>query len=37
MNWNSTIPAPLKERDLRIDLFRGLSLWWIYINHIPET
>jgi len=37
VNWNSTIPAPLKERDLRIDLFRGLSLWWIYINHIPET
>ena len=25
------------ERDLRIDLFRGLSLWWIYIDHIPET
>jgi len=23
-------------RDLRIDLFRGLSLWWIFIDHIPE-
>ncbi|WP_407116436.1 OpgC domain-containing protein [Bradyrhizobium sp. LMG 9283] len=25
------------KRDLRIDLFRGLSLWWIYINRIPEN
>ncbi len=23
-------------RDLRIDLFRGLSLWWIFIDHVPE-
>lgn len=23
-------------RDLRLDLFRGLSLWWIFIDHIPE-
>ncbi|TCU65002.1 hypothetical protein EDE08_1147 [Bradyrhizobium sp. R2.2-H] len=37
VKWMSGIPAPLKERDLRIDLFRGLSLWWIYINHIPES
>lgn len=22
-------------RDLRLDLFRGLALWFIYINHIP--
>lgn len=27
----------MTKRDLRIDLFRGLSLWWIYVNHIPET
>ncbi|WP_061022839.1 OpgC domain-containing protein [Bradyrhizobium sp. CCH5-F6] len=37
MKWIATIPPPLKERDLRIDLFRGLSLWWIFINHIPEN
>ncbi|UWU93126.1 OpgC domain-containing protein [Bradyrhizobium sp. CB1015] len=32
----ATIPRAMTKRDLRIDLFRGLSLWWIYINHIPE-
>lgn len=25
------------ERDVRIDLFRGLALWWIFIDHVPET
>jgi hypothetical protein len=24
-------------RDFRIDLFRGLSLWMIFLDHIPET
>ena len=24
-----------RERDLRVDLFRGLALWWIYTDHIP--
>src|SRR5689334_21216612 len=33
----ATIPPALMKRDLRIDLFRGLSLWWIFINHIPES
>lgn len=37
VSWSATIPAPLIERDLRIDLFRGLSLWWIFIDHIPES
>lgn len=37
MKWSATIPAALIERDLRIDLFRGLSLWWIFIDHIPES
>jgi len=23
------------RRDLRVDFFRGLALWWIYIDHIP--
>ncbi|MFB9263280.1 OpgC domain-containing protein [Bradyrhizobium erythrophlei] len=34
---SATIPPPLSERDLRIDLFRGLSLWWIFVDHIPES
>lgn len=24
-----------KNRDLRIDFFRGLALWWIFSDHIP--
>src|SRR6516162_6072104 len=27
----------LSGRDFRIDLFRGLSLWLIFLDHIPET
>src|SRR5690348_13050090 len=27
----------LSDRDFRIDLFRGLSLWLIFLDHIPET
>ena len=32
--------APLPaatERDLRLDLFRGLALWLIFLDHIPEN
>jgi hypothetical protein len=24
-----------RARDLRVDFFRGLALWWIYTDHIP--
>jgi hypothetical protein len=24
-----------RYRDLRVDFFRGLALWWIYTDHIP--
>jgi hypothetical protein len=24
-----------RNRDLRVDFFRGLALWWIYTDHIP--
>ncbi|HEX3405226.1 MAG TPA: OpgC domain-containing protein [Acetobacteraceae bacterium] len=24
-----------RDRDLRVDFFRGLALWWIYTDHIP--
>ncbi|MES2710860.1 MAG: OpgC domain-containing protein [Pseudomonadota bacterium] len=27
--------APLRPRDLRADLFRGLALWFIFIDHVP--
>lgn len=37
-----TIPAgsvalPPKTRDLRLDFFRGLALWLIFLNHIPSN
>jgi hypothetical protein len=33
-NWDS-LQAKAAERDLRIDLFRGLALWLIFLDHIP--
>ena len=25
------------ERDIRLDLFRGLALWFIFVDHVPEN
>ncbi len=30
-------PALAAERDLRLDLFRGLALWLIFLDHIPTN
>ena len=30
-------PAQRSRRDLRLDFFRGLALWFIFIDHIPEN
>ena len=30
-------PAVSAERDLRLDLFRGLALWFIFLDHIPNN
>jgi len=30
------LAAPV-ERDLRLDLFRGIALWLIFLDHIPEN
>src|SRR5581483_1711050 len=30
-------PAVAVERDLRLDLFRGLALWLIFLDHVPEN
>ncbi|MGB7694094.1 MAG: OpgC domain-containing protein, partial [Pseudolabrys sp.] len=27
----------LTERDLRLDLFRGIALWLIFLDHIPSN
>lgn len=29
-----TAPA---ERELRLDLFRGLALWLIFVDHLPPN
>jgi hypothetical protein len=30
-------PAIPTDRDLRLDLFRGIALWLIYLDHIPSN
>jgi hypothetical protein len=30
-------PAAATVRDLRLDLFRGLALWFIFLDHIPRN
>jgi hypothetical protein len=30
-------PAIAADRDLRLDLFRGLALWLIFLDHIPSN
>jgi hypothetical protein len=32
-----TPPATSTERDLRLDLFRGIALWLIFLDHLPPT
>jgi len=33
----SSVPAVAGERDLRLDLFRGVALWLIFLDHIPQN
>src|ERR1700744_3033073 len=33
----SAVPAVSNERDLRLDLFRGVALWLIFLDHIPQN
>jgi len=37
MAMASSPRAATSERDLRLDLFRGLALWLIFLDHIPEN
>ena len=38
MRKAASIPlAPRSKRDLRLDLFRGLALWLIFLDHIPTN
>ena len=31
------VPAAAGERELRLDLFRGIALWLIFIDHLPPN
>jgi len=35
MTINAILPE--KGRDLRLDLFRGIANWWIFLDHIPNN
>ncbi|MHC2334806.1 OpgC domain-containing protein [Bradyrhizobium sp. USDA 4454] len=35
MEIHATLPD--KGRDLRLDLFRGIANWYIYLDHIPDN
>jgi hypothetical protein len=37
MAMASANPAVSAERDLRLDLFRGVALWLIFLDHIPQN
>jgi hypothetical protein len=37
VSLSSAVHAAAAERDLRLDLFRGLALWLIFLDHIPEN
>jgi hypothetical protein len=32
-----TVVLPPKGRDLRLDLFRGIANWQVFINHVPNN
>jgi len=32
-----SLPVAATERELRLDLFRGLALWLIFIDHLPPN
>jgi hypothetical protein len=32
-----TLPVAANERELRLDLFRGIALWLIFIDHLPTN
>jgi hypothetical protein len=35
MTINAVLPE--RGRDLRLDLFRGIANWWIFLDHIPNN
>src|SRR5258708_15823107 len=33
----AALPVIASGRDIRLDLFRGLALWFIFVDHIPTN
>ena len=33
----AALPVIASGRDIRLDLFRGLALWFIFLDHIPTN
>ena len=33
----AVLPVIASGRDIRLDLFRGLALWFIFLDHIPDN
>src|SRR5260370_17215984 len=33
----TVLPVIASGRDLRLDLFRGMALWFIFLDHIPTN
>ena len=33
----TVVARPVAERELRLDLFRGLALWLIFVDHLPPN
>ncbi|MBS0220336.1 MAG: OpgC domain-containing protein [Proteobacteria bacterium] len=34
---SAALGGPVSGRDLRLDFFRGLALWFIFLDHIPDN
>src|SRR5512139_953186 len=34
---DGTVEGVRGQRDLRLDFFRGLALWFIFVDHIPDN
>src|SRR5262245_46849395 len=35
-NWDKAALLEPIERDVRLDFFRGIGLWMIFLDHIPD-
>lgn len=33
----AAVAGPAEDRDVRLDLFRGLALWFIFLDHVPSN